>query len=211
MSQPPRDNARAGRPQLLLATTNRHKIEELRELLRDAPYELISPRELGLDLDVPETGTSFAENAEIKARAWAQVAGMLALADDSGLEIDALHGEPGIYSARWGGRDMSYPERFRMLLARLDGVPPESRTARYRCAVAIADPQGVRVLTEGVLEGRIADAPRGAGGFGYDPIFEVPELRRTVAELSAAEKHRISHRARAVAAALPALAQLVSA
>ena len=211
MSQSPRDIARSGRPRLLLATTNPHKIEELRELLRDAPCELVSPTDLHLHLDVPETGTSFTENAEIKARAWAQAAGMLALADDSGLEIDALHGEPGIYSARWGGPDMSYPERFRVLLARLDGVPPEGRSARYRCVVAIADPHGVRVLSEGVLHGRIADAPRGTGGFGYDPIFDVPELGRTVAELPADEKNRISHRARAVAAALPGLAQLVSA
>jgi XTP/dITP diphosphohydrolase len=195
-------------PRLLLATTNPHKIEEFRALLRAAPYDLVDPRELGLDLDVAETGTTFAENAVIKAQAWARAAGMLALADDSGLEIDALGGEPGVYSSRWAGADVSYVERFRILLGKLAGVPAERRTARYRCAIAVADPDRLRILVEGTVEGRIAEAPRGTGGFGYDPIFEVPELGLTFGETSAELKHSMSHRARAAAAALPELERL---
>jgi XTP/dITP diphosphohydrolase len=193
---------------LLLATTNPHKLDEFRALLAQAPFTLIDPRPLGLDLDVAETGSTFAENAAIKALAWARASGMLALADDSGLEIDALGGEPGLYSARWAGADVPYDVRNRTLLARLEGMPPARRTARYRCAIAVADPERVRVVVEGVVEGRIADALRGTNGFGYDPIFEVPELGRTFGEMPAAAKHRISHRARAAAAVLPALAAL---
>ncbi len=193
----------AGQRDLLIATTNPHKIEEFREILGDLPYRLVSPRDIGLDIEVEETGTTFAENARLKAIAYADASGLLALADDSGLEIDALGGEPGVYSARWAGEGVSYPERFQMLFARLAGVPPEKRTARYRCAIAIAEPapRGLIGEVDGTLEGLIAEEPRGTGGFGYDPIFYVPEKGRTVGEMSAEEKHRISHRARAAAAA----------
>ncbi len=212
MTQPPEGDAPPYQRRLLLATTNPHKLDEFRALLASAPFALADPRTLGLlNLDVEETGSTFAENAAIKAQAWARASGMLALADDSGLEIDALGGEPGLYSARWAGAGVSYDVRNRLLVARLEGLPPERRTARYRCAIAVADPERVRILVEGVLEGRIANAPRGSGGFGYDPIFEVPESGRTVGEMSAAEKHRISHRARAAAAALPELARLAGA
>ncbi len=193
---------------LLLATTNPHKLDEFRALLAQAPFTLVDPRPLGLDLDVDETGITFAENAAIKALAWAQASNMLALADDSGLEIDALGGEPGIYSARWAGADVSYDVRNRALIARLEGVRLERRTARYRCAIAVADPMRVRALGEGVVEGRIAYSLRGTNGFGYDPIFEVPELGRTFGEMPAEAKHRVSHRARAAAAILPALTAL---
>jgi XTP/dITP diphosphohydrolase len=208
MTQPPEEDTPPHERRLLLATTNPHKLDEFRALLAPAPFALVDPRTLGLDLDVEETGNTFAENAATKAQAWARASGMLALADDSGLEIDALGGAPGLYSARWAGAEVSYNVRNRLIVARLEGLPPAQRTARYRCAIAVADPERVRILVEGVLEGRIADAPRGNGGFGYDPIFEVPESGRTVGEMSAAEKHRISHRARAVAAALPKLARL---
>ncbi|HEV8194464.1 MAG TPA: RdgB/HAM1 family non-canonical purine NTP pyrophosphatase [Ktedonobacterales bacterium] len=193
----------AGPPDLLIATTNPHKVEEFREILGDLPYRLVSPTEIGLELEVEETGTTFAENARLKASAYADASGMLALADDSGLEIDALGGEPGIYSARWAGENVSYPERFELLFARLAGVPREKRSARYRCAIAIAapTPSGPIGEVDGTLEGLIADEPRGTGGFGYDPIFYVPEKGRTVGEMSAEEKHRISHRARAATAA----------
>lgn len=196
---------------LLIATTNPHKIQEFREILAGLPYELVSPTDLGLALEVEETGTTFAENAILKAVAWADASGMLALADDSGLEIDALDGEPGIYSARWAGDDVSYEERFRLLLARLADVPAEGRTARYRAAIAVAEPApiGLRGVVEGTLEGQIAFAPAGSGGFGYDPIFYVPEQQRTVGQMSAEEKHRISHRARAAAAARVLLQRLV--
>jgi XTP/dITP diphosphohydrolase len=210
MTQPP--EARASRPaRLLLATTNPHKLDEFRAILAAAPYELVDPQTIGLDLDVPETGSTFAENAALKAQAWARASGMLALADDSGLEVDALGGEPGVYSSRWAGPDVTYEVRNRALLARLNSLPPAKRTARYRAALAVADPEQVRIQVEGVLEGRIAETPRGSGGFGYDPIFEVPELGRTVGELSAAEKHQISHRGRAAAAALPELERLAGA
>lgn len=188
---------------LLIATTNPHKITEFREILGDLPYRLVSPIDIGLDLEVEETGATFAENARLKAIAYADASGLLALADDSGLEIDALGGEPGIYSARWAGENVTYPERFEILFARLADVPSEQRTARYRCAIAIAAPapRGLIGEVDGTLEGVIANEPRGTGGFGYDPIFYVPEQGRTVGEMSAEEKHRISHRARAATAA----------
>lgn len=195
---------------LLIATTNPHKIREFREILVGLPYELATPLDLGLSIEVEETGATFAENAALKATAWADAAHMLALADDSGLEIDALGGEPGIYSARWAGEDISYEERFRILLARLADVPAERRTARYRAAIAVAEPapDGLCGMVEGTLEGQIASAPAGSGGFGYDPIFYVPDQQRTVGQMSAEEKHRISHRARAAEAARVLLQRL---
>jgi XTP/dITP diphosphohydrolase len=203
----------AGLRRLLLATTNPHKIEELRAILAGLPYEVVSPNDIGLALQVEETGTTFAENAILKATAWADAADMLTLAEDSGLEIDALGGEPGIYSARWAGEDVSYEERFRILLRRLADVPAERRTARYHAAMAIARaaPVGVLGVFEGTLEGQIAFAPAGSGGFGYDPIFYVPEQQRTVGQMSAEGKHLISHRARAAAAARELLQQLAKA
>jgi XTP/dITP diphosphohydrolase len=209
----PPDAANPSAPRrLLIATTNPHKIQELREILVGLPFALVSPGDLGLSLAVEETGTTFAENAVLKATAWADASGMLALADDSGLEIDALGGEPGIYSARWAGADVSYEERFRLLLARLADAPAERRTARYRAAIAVAEPapSGLYGVVEGTLEGQIAFAPAGSGGFGYDPIFYVPEQRRTVGQMSAEEKHRISHRARAATAARMLLQQLAT-
>ena len=200
----------SGSRRIVVATTNPHKLVEFREILADLPIELVSPDELGLRVRVEETGATFGDNAILKALAYAEAARLPALADDSGLEIDALDGEPGIYSARWAGEDVSYPERFRLLEERLAGVPDERRTARYRCAVALAEPapRGLFDVAEGTLEGRIAREARGTGGFGYDPIFYVPEQGRTVGEMSAVHKHRISHRARAIAAARPALARL---
>jgi XTP/dITP diphosphohydrolase len=189
--------------QLVIATGNPHKIEEFREILAGAPFELVSTAQLGVYIEVEETGATFAENAILKAVAYANATGLLVMADDSGLEIDALGGEPGVYSARWAGEGMSYPERFRILLERLAGVPEERRTARYRCVIALAEPAPVGLLgqAEGTVEGRIAEAPHGSGGFGYDPIFFVPEFGRTFGEMSPAEKHGISHRARAAAGA----------
>jgi len=182
---------------LLLATTNQHKLEEYRAILSDVPFRLLSITDVQLGLDVKETGTTFAENAELKALAYAQAADLLSLADDSGLEIDALGGAPGVYSARFAGSDASYEERFRLILERLKGLPVEQRTARFRCAITLAEPSGYYRTVEGVLEGVIADAPRGENGFGYDPIFLVPELGETLAELTPDQKNRISHRERA--------------
>jgi len=198
---------------LVIATTNPHKVEEFRALLGDLPYELVSLADLGVAQDVEETGTTFAENAIIKAVAYADLTGELVLADDSGLEIDALGGEPGVYSARWAGADVTYEERHRILLARLGDVPAEQRAARYQCVIAIAapPPRGLIEAVEGTFEGRIADAPAGTGGFGYDPIFLVPAVGRTVGQMSAAEKHQISHRALAAARAQVVLRRLADA
>ena len=182
---------------LLLATTNRHKLAEYRTIFSDLPFRLLSLHDIQLDIDVEETGTTFAENAELKARAYAQASGMLSLADDSGLEIDALGGAPGVCSARFTGKDASYAERFRLIQQQLKGLPMEQRSARFRCAIALAEPSGYCRVVEGILEGRIVDNPRGDHGFGYDPIFLVPELGKTTAELSPDQKNSISHRGRA--------------
>lgn len=186
---------------LLVATSNPHKLEEFRAIFADLPLRLCSLNDIQLDIEVEETGITFAENAELKARAYARASGMLTLADDSGLEIDALGGAPGVQSARYLGRETSYEERFRRILQQLKGLPMEQRTARFRCAIALAEPPGNTRLVEGVIEGVIADSPRGKNGFGYDPIFYLPELGKTFAELAAEHKNRISHRARAACAA----------
>ncbi|HYL41819.1 MAG TPA: RdgB/HAM1 family non-canonical purine NTP pyrophosphatase [Ktedonobacteraceae bacterium] len=182
---------------LLLATTNLHKLEEYRAIFSDIPFRLLSLRDVQLDLDVEETGATFTENAELKALAYAHASGMLSLADDSGLEIDALGGAPGVYSARFAGTETSYAERFRIILEQLRDFPVGQRTARFRCAITIAEPSGYYQTVEGTLEGEIALAPRGEHGFGYDPIFFVPELGRTTAELAPEQKNKISHRGRA--------------
>lgn len=200
----------ATQQRLLIATTNSHKIREFRDLLAGLPYELVTPGDIGLALEIEETGTTFAANATLKATAWADASGLLTLAEDSGLEIDALGGEPGVYSARWAGPDVSYEERFRILLARLASMPDAPRSARYRAVAVIARPAPVGVLGsfEGKVEGVIASTPLGSGGFGYDPIFYIPEQQRTVGQMSDAEKHRISHRARAVVLARALLQRL---
>jgi len=191
---------------ILVATTNRHKLDEYRVIFAGLPYRLLSLYDKQIDLDVEETGTTFAENAELKALTYASLSGMLSLADDSGLEIDALGGAPGVYSARFAGRDTSYEERFRLILAQLNGLPEERRTARFRCAITIAEPSGFYRTVEGVIEGLIADAPRGTQGFGYDPIFLVPALGKTTAELAPEQKNRISHRGKAARLAAALLA-----
>lgn len=191
---------------LLLATSNPHKVEEFRAIFSDLPYRLLSLQDIQLDMDVEETGTTFRENAELKALAYAKASGLLSLADDSGLEIDALGGAPGVYSARFGGLDLSYPERFRLIFERLKDVPAEQRTARFRCVIMIADPSGYTKSADGTVEGLIIDSPRGPNGFGYDPIFYLPDLGKTSAELDPAVKNRISHRGRAAEESRPLLA-----
>lgn len=185
-------------PQLLIATNNEGKLREYRELLGGLPLSLITPAEMGIKLRVEETGRIYEENAILKATAYARASGLLTVADDSGLEVDALNGEPGIFSARYGGLNTD-EERYRLLLRKLKGVPWEKRTARFRCVIALAWPSGKVVTFEGVCEGVIAFEPRGTHGFGYDPVFYLPNLGRTMAELSPEEKNRISHRARAAA------------
>jgi XTP/dITP diphosphohydrolase len=189
------------RPRLVVATLNRAKGRELLELLGDVPYEVT------LLADVPgatlpeETGATYQDNALLKARAAARTTGATALADDSGVEVDALDGAPGLHSARWGGPEMDDTGRNALLLERLRGVPAARRTARYRCVIAIVEPGGRERVAEGTCEGVIAEAPRGGGGFGYDPIFYFPPLSATFGEVSAAAKHRVSHRGIAARAA----------
>jgi XTP/dITP diphosphohydrolase len=194
-------SASSGR-RLVLATLNLAKGQELAALLHGVPFDVVSLGDLRPDVVAPaETGTSYAENALLKARAAAVLTGDLALADDSGLEVDALDGGPGIHSARFGGPGLSDADRTRRLLGALEGVAPGRRTARFRCVIALVDPGGEERLAEGVVEGIIADAPRGTGGLGYDPVFTYPPLGRTFGQLSEVEKSRVSHRGRAVAAA----------
>jgi XTP/dITP diphosphohydrolase len=190
---------------LRVATRNPGKVREIAALLADLPLDLSDAAEMD---DVAETGTTFEENAALKARAAARHFGQWALADDSGLEVDALDGAPGIYSARYGGRPTD-AARNELLLEHLAGVPDAARAARFRAAAALAAPDGRVWVREGACEGRIARAPRGEGGFGYDPLFYLPEYGCTMAELPPATKNRISHRARALAALRPLLERLV--
>jgi XTP/dITP diphosphohydrolase len=193
---------------LLVATNNPGKIREYEALLAELPQgvEITFPAREGLDLEVEESGQTFEENACLKAEAYAAAAGLPALADDSGLEVDALGGAPGVYSARYGGPGASDEDRYRKLLAALDGVSAGHRSARFRCVVALALPGEPVRTAEGRLEGQIGFAPRGEHGFGYDPVFIVAGYdRQTLAELEPDLKNRISHRARALEAARPQL------
>jgi XTP/dITP diphosphohydrolase len=193
---------------LLIATTNAGKAHEIAGLLAGTRWECVTPRDLGLvPIEVIESARSYLENALYKAVTYAGVSGLPALADDSGIEVDALEGRPGVLSARFGGPSVrTDAERTGLLLRRIEGVPPAQRTARFRAVVALATPGGRTFVREGTLEGRIAAAPRGASGFGYDPVFELPD-GRTVAELGD-EKQQISHRAAAVRAMIEVLGSL---
>lgn len=195
-------------PKLLIATNNQGKVRELQEILADLPVELITPSQIRLDLDVVEDGSTYAENASKKALAFARASGLTSLADDSGLEVDALGGAPGLYSARYspkpGARDA---DRRAYLLENLQDKPRPWK-ARFHATIAIATPEGVLHFAEGNCYGEIITDERGAGGFGYDPIFYLPETGKTMAELPAEEKNRLSHRGRAVQMAKPLLIQL---
>ena len=188
----------SSRAVLVLATLNPAKGRELQALLGDVPFEV------RLLADVPgarlpdETGATYGDNALVKARTAAELTGSLALGDDTGLEVDALGGAPGLYTARFGGPGLDDRRRLEHLLDRLRGVPPARRTARFRCVIALVGPAHAEKVVEGVAEGRIAEAPRGNGGFGYDPLFFYPPLARTFAELSDEDKARVSHRGRAL-------------
>jgi len=182
---------------LMLATNNQGKVGEYRELLRGLPFELVTPGDIGVDGHVEETGQTFLENARLKAWTLCERSGLLTLADDSGLEVDALNGEPGIRSARYAGPDATDRDLVAKLLANLRGVPPEKRGARFRCVIAIAVPGGRIYTRSGNCIGRISEIPRGDFGFGYDPVFLVPDLGLTMAELPARTKNRLSHRGRA--------------
>ncbi|WP_088228958.1 XTP/dITP diphosphatase [Desulfosporosinus sp. FKB] len=193
---------------ILLATQNQGKVRELQDLLADEEIEVVSLRDLPDWEEVEENGETFAENAALKARAAVQRTGLIALADDSGLEVDALNGAPGVFSARFAGEPKDDERNNDKLLDLLARIPDDKRTARFRCALVIAAPKGKEYLTEGTVEGKILRQRRGTDGFGYDPLFLVPELGRTLAELTLAEKNDLSHRARAFRKAIPILQAL---
>ncbi|MGQ9515714.1 MAG: XTP/dITP diphosphatase [Anaerolineae bacterium] len=194
---------------LLVATNNAGKLREYMALLADLPLQLTTPEQEGIELEVEEDGASFSENALLKARAYCAVSRLPTLADDSGLEVDALGGGPGVYSARYAGRGATDRQRYEKLLKALQGVPPAQRTARFRCVIALVLPDGTEEISEGECEGVIIDSPRGEYGFGYDPVFYIPALGKTMAELPQELKNRIIHRARALMLMKPILRALL--
>ena len=207
---------------LLIATGNPGKMREYAELLAGLPYQLVSLEDLGITHEVEETGETFEENAWLKASEYASISGLLTLADDSGLEVDILAGDPGIRSARYGGDSCTSDEdRVELLLTNMKEVPWEERSARFRCVIAIAEPAGAKIATadsgptliaqaEGFVSGMIQYNPQGQDGFGYDPVFYLPEYDQTIAQLSLDVKNRISHRAKAAERAVEALKNLTT-
>ncbi len=181
---------------LVLASQNQKKLGEMQEILSHLGVEVVLQSALGVHVDVEETGQTFAENAWLKAHAVMQETGQPAIADDSGLVVDALGGAPGIYSARYGGEDLDDVDRYRLLLRNMEGEA--NRACRFVCAIACCFPDGSVLTAEGICEGVVGEAPRGEGGFGYDPIFFLPEMERSMAELTPMEKHNISHRGNAL-------------
>ena len=210
----------SAKPTLLIATGNPGKLREYADLLRYTPFSLVSLKDVGITQEVEETGDTFAENAWLKASGYAAMSGLLTLADDSGLEVDALCGEPGVRSARYGGDACrSDPDRVALLLRNLEGVPWPERTARFRCVINIARPTGsvgpepvegpeLIASAVGSVAGMIQYAPEGDDGFGYDPVFHLPSFGKTVAQLSLEDKNRISHRGNAAARAMTKLSAL---
>lgn len=185
---------------IVFATTNEGKVKEIKEILKDFPIEVVSMKEMGITADIEENGTTFEENSLIKARALAKLTGLPALADDSGLEVDYLNGEPGIYSARYLGRDTDYDYKNNYIIDKLSGAKGEERSARFVCVISLVLPDGREFVERGVVEGLIGYEQKGENGFGYDPIFYLPEYGKTSAELPSEEKNRISHRGKALTA-----------
>lgn len=190
---------------LLVATGNPGKLKEFTGMLAGVPFELVSLTDVGIDEEVPETGSTFEENAALKAKGYAAMSGMVTLADDSGLEVKALGGEPGVRSARYGGEGASEVERAALLLHNLENVPESERQARFRCVIALVRPEQAPTFFYGECRGRITESPRGGHGFGYDPVFLLPEFGRTMAELNVEEKAQISHRGMAAKGAVKEL------
>ena len=183
---------------LIFATSNEGKMKEVRSILEDLGVEVLSMKEAGIYVDVVEDGSTFEENAIIKATAIQKICGEIVLADDSGLEVDYLNKEPGIYSARYMGEDTSYSIKNKSLIERLEGVEGDARSARFVCAIAAAFPDGSVEVTRGTIEGQIGYEEKGENGFGYDPIFYVPEYGCTTAELTMEQKNEASHRGKAL-------------
>ncbi|MDD6213382.1 MAG: RdgB/HAM1 family non-canonical purine NTP pyrophosphatase [Clostridiales bacterium] len=190
---------------LIFATGNAGKMKEIRAILGDLDVEILSSREAGVQADIVEDGKTFLENARIKARAIHEITGALVLADDSGLEVDYLDKAPGVYSARFMGEDTSYEIKNQAIIDKLEGVEGSDRSARFRCVIDAVFPDGTETAEEGTIEGWIAKEPSGNGGFGYDPIFYLPERDLTTADLSAEEKNAISHRGIALRKIRPAI------
>jgi XTP/dITP diphosphohydrolase len=194
-------------PQLLIATSSAGKLREWQALLADLPVELLTLKDVGIDMDVEETGTTFTQNATLKAEAYCEASGLLTLAEDSGLCVAALGGGPGVHSARWEGPD--YAHKNALLIKLLEGKHGQVRGCRYACVVVVRHPDGRSWHARGEVRGQIACAPAGSGGFGFDPVFYIPRLRRTLAEVAVDEKDRISHRGRAAGRIRPILRQLI--
>ena len=182
---------------IILASNNKDKVKEVKEILKG--YDIISMKEAGIDVDIEENGTTFEENALIKARAIMKLTGQITMADDSGLEIDYLNKEPGVYSARFMGHDTSYDIKNKALIQKLEGVKGSDRSGRFVCAIAVCFPDGREIVKRGTMEGLIAEEIKGDNGFGYDPIVYLPEYGRTSGELAPEEKNKISHRGKALA------------
>lgn len=183
---------------IVFATTNAGKIKEIKEILADFDVEVVSMNEMNITTDIEENGTTFEENSLIKARAISKLTGLPALADDSGLEVDYLNGEPGVYSARYLGRDTDYDYKNNYIIDKLKDAKDEERSARFVCVISLVIPDGREFVKKGVMEGRIGYEIKGENGFGYDPIFYLPQYSKTSAEISAEEKNKISHRGKAL-------------
>lgn len=182
---------------IILASNNKDKVKEVKEILKG--YDIISMKEAGIDVDIEENGTTFEENALIKARAVMKLTGQITMADDSGLEIDYLNKAPGVYSARFMGHDTSYDIKNKALIQKLEGVKGSDRSGRFVCAIAVCFPDGREIVKRGTMEGLIAEEIKGDNGFGYDPIVYLPEYGKTSGELAPEEKNKISHRGKALA------------
>lgn len=183
---------------IIFATSNEGKVKEIKEILKDFPIEVLSMKEMGVSTDVEENGSTFEENSLIKARALSKLTGLPALADDSGLEVDYLNGEPGIYSARYLGKDTDYSYKNNYIIDKLADAKGEERSARFVCVISLVLPDGREFVERGVIEGLIGYEQKGENGFGYDPIFYLPEYGKTSAEISPDEKNKISHRGKAL-------------
>jgi len=191
---------------IVFATTNEGKVKEIKEILAGFPIEVVSMKEMNITADIEENGATFEENSLIKAREVSKLTGLPAMADDSGLEVDYLNGEPGIYSARYLGRDTDYNYKNNYIIEKLKNAKDEERSARFVCVISLVLPDGREFIKKGVMEGRIAYEIKGENGFGYDPVFYLPEYGMTSAELSGEEKNKISHRGKA----LRAMKELIS-
>lgn len=194
---------------IVFATANEGKVKEIKEILKDFPIEVVSMKEMGITADIEEDGTTFEENSLIKARALSKLTGLPALADDSGLEVDYLNGEPGIYSARYLGRDTDYDYKNNYIINKLSDAKEVERSARFVCVISLVLPDGREFVERGVVEGLIGYEQKGENGFGYDPIFYLPEYGKTSAELSPEEKNKISHRGKALSAMKKLIMDLV--